>query len=166
MLVSQRSLPEHNPKFSARKNFPIAFYPTFFFHHYDWNRWFASLATTVDNTIKIAERSFKHGRQWCMRRIGHKTSSFSQPRCQRQGLHCTQEGPQSQHVVCSPRAKQVSIFCRTLFWGFYGKIETFHERLGVNGQGKIETAIKKLKDVHSKRGPVYLFLTTRRKTGF
>ena len=63
MLASQRSLPEHNPKFSERKNFPIAFYPTFFFHHYDWNRWFASLATTVDNTIKMAERSFKHGRQ-------------------------------------------------------------------------------------------------------
>ena len=47
--------------------------------------------------------------------IGHKTSSFSRPRCLRQGLHCTQEeGPQSLHVVCSPRAKQVSIFCRTL----------------------------------------------------
>ena len=44
--------------------------------------------------------------------IGHKTSSFSRPRCLRQGLHCTQEGPQSLHVVCSPRAKQVSIFCR------------------------------------------------------
>ena len=41
-----------------------------FFHHYDWNRWFASLATTVDNTIKMADRSFKHGRQWCIRRIG------------------------------------------------------------------------------------------------
>ena len=40
-----------------------------FFHHYDWNRWFASLATTVDNTIKMADRSFKHGRQWCIRRI-------------------------------------------------------------------------------------------------
>ena len=39
-----------------------------FFHHYDWNRWFASLATTVDNTIKMADRSFKHGRQWCIRR--------------------------------------------------------------------------------------------------
>ena len=36
--------------------------------------------------------------------IGHKTSSFSRPRCLRQGLHCTQEGPQSLHVVCSPRA--------------------------------------------------------------
>ena len=35
--------------------------------------------------------------------IGHKTSSFSRPRCLRQGLHCTQEGPQSLHVVCSPR---------------------------------------------------------------
>ena len=43
--------------------------------------------------------------------IGHKTSSFSRPRCLRQGLHCTQEGPRSLHVVCSPRAKQVSIFC-------------------------------------------------------
>ena len=43
--------------------------------------------------------------------IGHKTSSFSRPRCLRQGLHCTQEGPQSLHVVCSP-PKQVSIFCR------------------------------------------------------
>ena len=40
-----------------------------FFYHYDWNRWFASLATTVDNTIKMADRSFKHGRQWCIRRI-------------------------------------------------------------------------------------------------
>ena len=30
--------------------------------------------------------------------IGHKTSSFSRPRCLRQGLHCTQEGPQSLHV--------------------------------------------------------------------
>ena len=40
-----------------------------FFHHFDWNRWFASLATTVDNTIKMADRSFKHGRQWCIRRI-------------------------------------------------------------------------------------------------
>ena len=78
-------------------------------------------------------------------RLGYKTSSFSRPRCLRQGLHCTQEGPQSLHVVCSPRAKQVSIFCRTLFWGFYGKIETFGKRLGVNGQRKIETAIKKLK---------------------
>ena len=40
-----------------------------FFHHYDSNRWFSSLATTVDNTIKMADRSFKHGRQWCIRRI-------------------------------------------------------------------------------------------------
>ena len=55
------------PKVFSEENFPIAFYPTFFFHHYDWNRWFASLATTVDNTIKMAERSFKHGRQWCIR---------------------------------------------------------------------------------------------------
>ena len=77
-------------------------------------------------------------------RLGQKTSSFSRSRCLRQGLHCTQEGPQSLHVVCSPRAKQVSIFCITLCWGFYGKIETFRKRLGVNGQGKIETAIKKL----------------------
>ena len=57
------------PKVFSEENFPVAFYPTFFFHHYDWNRWFASLATTVDNTIKMAERSFKHGRQWCIRRI-------------------------------------------------------------------------------------------------
>ena len=41
-----------------------------FFHHYDWNRWFASLATTVDNTIEMADRSFNNGRQWCIRRIG------------------------------------------------------------------------------------------------
>ena len=45
-----------------------------FFHHYDWNRWFASLATTVDNTIKMADRSFKHGRQWCIRRIVNSTA--------------------------------------------------------------------------------------------
>ena len=65
----QRSLPEHQPKVSGRKKLPIACYPIFFFHHFVWKRWFASLATTVDNTIKMAERSFKHGRQWCIRRI-------------------------------------------------------------------------------------------------
>ena len=43
-----------------------------FFHHFDWNRWLASLATTVDNTIKMADRSFKHGRQWCIRRISRE----------------------------------------------------------------------------------------------
>ena len=47
-----------------------------FFHHYDWNRWFASLATTVDNTIKMADRSFKHGRQWCIRRVEYCTCSL------------------------------------------------------------------------------------------
>ena len=51
------------PKDFSEESFPIAFYPTFLFHHYDWSRWFASLATTVDNTIKMAECSFKHGRQ-------------------------------------------------------------------------------------------------------
>ena len=64
MRAPQRSL-NTTQRFQRRKSFPIASDPvrSLFFHHYDWNRWFASLATTVDNTIKMADRSFKHGRQ-------------------------------------------------------------------------------------------------------
>ena len=56
--------------FSEVKASRLPPYRSLFFHHYDWNRWFVSLATTVDNTIKMAHRSLKHGRQWCIRRIG------------------------------------------------------------------------------------------------
>ena len=69
MLAPQRSL-NTTQTFQRGKSFSIASYPIFFFHHYDRNRWFASLATTVDNTIKMMERSFKHGRPWCIRRVG------------------------------------------------------------------------------------------------
>ena len=47
MLAPQRSLPEHYPKVSARKKLPDCLLSDFFFHHFNWNRWFASLATTV-----------------------------------------------------------------------------------------------------------------------
>ena len=67
MPAPHRSL--NNPTFSARKKLPDCIFPIFFFHHFDWNRWFASLATTVDNTIKMAKRSFKHDRQWCTTRV-------------------------------------------------------------------------------------------------
>ena len=71
------------PKVSSEENAsrlpPIR---SLFFHHYDWNRWFASLATTVDNTIKMADRSFKHGRQWCIRRINMNCDSR-----RRNGVH-------------------------------------------------------------------------------
>ena len=73
VLISPCELPNDlwtQPKVSSEKKAsrlpPIR---SLFFHHYDWNRWFASLATTVDNTIKMADRSLKHGRQWCIRRI-------------------------------------------------------------------------------------------------
>ena len=71
--ASTPTISEHNRKFLARKKFPDCLLSDLFLPLTmttdDWNRWFASLATTVDNTIKMAERSFKHGRQWCIRRI-------------------------------------------------------------------------------------------------
>ena len=67
--ASTPTFSEHNPKFPVRKNLPhCLLYPLsfLFFPHHDWKRWFTSLATMVDNTIKMADRSFKHGHQWCI----------------------------------------------------------------------------------------------------
>ena len=71
MRAPQRSL-NTTQRFQRGKSFPIASYPISFLPppcSGTRNRWFAYLATTVDNTIKMADRSFKHGRQWCIRRI-------------------------------------------------------------------------------------------------
>ena len=56
--------------------------------------------------------------------VGYKTSSFSRSRCLRQGLHCTQEACKVFTFVQPARAKQVSISCRTHFWGFYVNIRS------------------------------------------
>ena len=49
-------------------------------------------------------------------RIGHKMSSFSDHgACGRASIALRRARKLSLHVVCSPRTKQVSIFCGTLF---------------------------------------------------
>ena len=78
-----------------------------FFHHYDWNRWIASLATTVDNTIKMADRNFKHGRQWCIRRIANVRSlplSF---------LHLSALSPISLSLSLSLPSNYISLLCNS-----------------------------------------------------
>ena len=73
-----------------------------------------------------------------------RTHKISRPRCLRQGLHCTQEGPQSLHVVCSPRAKQVSIFCRTLYLRVLQKNRNFSQKTGSKWAGQNGNIHKKL----------------------
>ena len=78
-----------------------------FFHHYGWNRWFASLATTVDNTIKMADHSFKHGRQWCIRRYSGMHAEYSGGET---STLCRPEVSASPCVLCTKCCLQHAVF--------------------------------------------------------